>query len=162
MPIVHVPDQPPESRPGTKEVGFPSTVHQTTSSVHRYHSNEVRPFHALPPQTSMPYLNVLPPQAFGLTSGKGGLVRLDCWTANSSFWSWHTPCPTSSDRRRPTASQYRRPRRARWSFPSYSPESLSRDSTHASRNRRQISSHVPPEGALVARQYENMFVVSGR
>ena len=32
--------------------------------------------------------SALPPQAFGLTSGKGGLVRLDCWTANSSFWSW--------------------------------------------------------------------------
>ena len=26
-------------------------------------------------------------QAFGLTSGKGGLVRLVGWTANSSFWS---------------------------------------------------------------------------
>ena len=31
--------------------------------------------------------SALPRQAFGLTSGKGGLVRLGCWTANSSFWS---------------------------------------------------------------------------
>ena len=31
--------------------------------------------------------SALPPQAFGLTSGKGGLVRLVGWTANSSFWS---------------------------------------------------------------------------
>ena len=31
--------------------------------------------------------SALPPQAFGLTSGKGGLVRLIGWTANSSFWS---------------------------------------------------------------------------
>ena len=60
-------------------------------------------------------------------------------------------------------------RRARWSFPSYSPESLSRHSTIGSRNRRQISSlellevtfvvqegyfagPVLPEGTLVARR----------
>ena len=95
--------------------------------------------------------SALPPQAFGLTSGKGGLVRLDCWTANSSFWSGHTPCPTSSDRRRPSASQNRCPRRARWSFPSYSPESLSLHSTIGSRNRRQISFPVPAEGCFVVR-----------
>ena len=106
--------------------------------------------------------SALPRQAFGLTSGKGGLVRLGCWTANSSFWSGQLPCPTSSDRRRPTASQYRRPRRARWSFPSYSPESLPRHSTHGSHNRRQISSPVPPEVALVARQYDNMSFVPER
>ena len=94
----------------------------------------------------------LPPQAFGLTSGKGGLVRLDCWTANSSFWSGHTPCPTSSDRRRPSASQNRCPRRARWSFPSYSPESLSLHSTIGSRNRRQISFPELPEVTFVVRQ----------
>ena len=79
------------------------------------------------------------------------------------------PCPTSSDRRRPSASQNRCPRRARWSFPSYSPESLSRHSTLGSRNRRQISfpvlpevtfvvqegyfaGSVPPEGSFVVRQ----------
>ena len=99
--------------------------------------------------------SALPRQAFGLTSGKCGLVRLGCWTANSSFWSGHTPCPTSSDRRRPTASQYRRPRRARWSFPSYSPESLSGQGTLGSGNRRQISSLVLLEGCYVARQGRN-------
>ena len=31
--------------------------------------------------------SALPLQAFGLTSGKDGLVRLVGWTANSSFWS---------------------------------------------------------------------------
>ena len=91
-------------------------------------------------------------QAFGLTSGKGGLVRLGCWTANSSFWSGQLPCPTSSDRRRPTASQYRRPRRARWSFPSYSPESLPQHSTIGSGDRSQISFSVLQEVAFVALQ----------
>ena len=95
--------------------------------------------------------SALPPQAFGLTSGKGGLVRLDCWTANSSFWTGQLPFPTSSDRRRPSASQHRCPRRARWSFPSYSPESLSLHSTIGSRNRRQISFSVPAEGCFVVR-----------
>ena len=132
-------------------------------------NDQERPFCYSRPCTSHHGPCALPPQAFGLTSGKCGLVRLGCWTANSSFWSGHTPCPTSSDRRRPTASQYRRPRRARWSFPSYSPESLSRHSTIGSRNRRQISSlellevtfvvqegyfagPVLPEGTLVARR----------
>ena len=94
----------------------------------------------------------MPLQAFGLTSGKGGLVRLGCWTANSSFWSGQLPCPTSSDRRRPSASQNRRPRRARWSFPSYSPESLSLHSTIGSRNRRQISFPVLPEVTFVVQE----------
>ena len=96
--------------------------------------------------------SALPPQAFGLTSGKGGLVRLDCWTANSSFWLGHTPCPTSSDRRRPSASQHRCPRRARWSFPSYSPERLSPHSIIGSRNRRQISFPVLPEVTFVVQE----------
>ena len=62
------------------------------------------------------------------------------------------PCPTPSDRRRSSASQHRRPRRARWSFPSYSPESPSRHSTIGSRNSRQISFPVLLEGCCVARQ----------
>ena len=110
---------------------------------------------AVPPQAlcqSPRTDNALPRQAFGLTSGKGGLVSLGCWTANSSFWSGQLPCPTSSDRRRPSTSQHRRPRRARWSFPSYSPESLSGRSTLGSGNLRQISFPVPPKGCFVVRQ----------
>ena len=119
-------------------------------------------------------------QAFGLLprtfcSATTGLVP--CCGLSASLAGRRTPpfgqgilpCPTSSDRRRPSASQHRRPRRARWSFPSYSPESLSRHSTIGSRNRRQISSlellevtfvvqegyfagPVLPEGTLVARR----------
>ena len=114
-------------------------------------NDQERPFWHSRPCTSHHGLCALPPQAFGLTSGKGGLIRLGCWTANSSFWSVHTPCPTSSDRRRPSASQHRRPRRARWSFPSYSPESLPQHSTIGSGDRSQISFSVLLEVAFVTR-----------
>ena len=50
-------------------------------------NDQERPFWHSRPCTSHHGPSALPPQAFGLTSGKGGLVRLGCWTANSSFWS---------------------------------------------------------------------------
>ena len=96
--------------------------------------------------------SALPSQAFGLTSGKGGLVRLGCRDGELLLLDRALPFPTSSDRRRPSASQHRCPRRARWSFPSYSPESLSPHSIIGSRNRRQISFPVLPEVTFVVQE----------